>query len=91
MENFSNKTWVIIVITSLLLVVIYIGLMIPHMTAAAQAEASPTPTLIATNGQTNSSGDTEGLIIGAGIILFIILGGVILQRTILKSAEPNSR
>jgi len=73
----------LIIIGSLLLLVLFSGLSLPNR--PVQADASPTPTTLVTEGgQTLKSGDTEGLILGAGIILFIILGGVIMQRMVLK-------
>ncbi len=83
MRSLSKKTRYTIILSSLLLIVLLSGLTLPNH--LAQAKPSPTPTLLATNGeQVLKSGDTEGLILGAGIILFIILGGVIIQRMILK-------
>lgn len=80
----------LIILSILMLVLLFSGLSLPNLTAQAQAESSPTPTnLAATSEQILSSGDTEGLILGAGIILFIIIGGVIIQRMILKD-EPES-
>ena len=91
MDIFSRKSRVLIAITSLLLVVIFVVLILPSTATFAQIESSPTPTIIANNDLELQSGDTEGLILGAGIILFIILAGVILQRTILKNADQQSR
>lgn len=82
MKPLSNKTLSVILLSSLLLVLLFSGLNLPNLSAQAQAEVSPTPT--ANPEQVVRSGDTEGLILGAGIILFIILGGVIIQRMILK-------
>jgi hypothetical protein len=91
MNIFSRKTRALIIITSLLLVVIFVVLILPTTATFAQTESSPTPTSITNNEQVLSSGDSEGLILGAGIILFIILGGVILQRIILKNADQHTR
>ncbi len=74
-----------ILLGSLLLVVLFTGLSLPVHSVPAQAESSPTPT--AQNAKPLlESGDTEELILGAGIILIIILGGVIIQRTIIKNS-----
>ena len=91
MDISSKKTLVMITLISLLLVVIFVGLILPHTATFAQTASSPTPTTVASDGPILNSGDTEGLILGAGIILFIILAGVILQRTILKNDDPHTR
>ena len=93
MKSLLRKTPYLIFLSSLLLVVLYSGLSLSNLSAQAQAESSPTPTILAnTTEQIIISGDTEGLILGAGIILFIIIGGVIIQRMILKGdiESPNS-
>jgi hypothetical protein len=91
MDISSRKTRVVITVTSLLLVVIFVLLVLSSTVTLAQVESTPTPTNITNNKQVILSGDTEGLILGAGIILFIILGGVILQRTILKDANQQTQ
>ena len=75
-----------VILGTLLLIVLVTGLSLANHSVTAQAESSPTPTTQEVNGEPIlESGDTEGLILGAGIILFIILSGVIIQRTILKN------
>ena len=82
----------LIILSSLMLVLLFSGLSLPNLSAQALAESSPTPTnLAATTEQILTSGDTEGLILGAGIILFIIIGGVIIQRMILKDDTESTR
>ena len=88
MKSLSNKTRYLILLGSLLLVVLFSGLSLPGHSAPFQAESSPTPTAQNTE-QFLESGDTEELILGAGIILIIILGGVIIQRMIIKNANPK--
>ena len=81
-----------IILNSLLFMALMSGLIIPSYAAPAQAESSPTPTILTTStSEETRSGDSEGLILGAGIILFIILAGVILQRTILKNTDQELR
>ena len=88
MKSLSKKTWYTIILGSLLLIVLLTGLSFANHSVTAQAESSPTPTALDANGEPIlESGDTEGLILGAGIILFIILSGVVIQRMILKSYD----
>lgn len=88
MKSLSNKTRYLILLSSVLLVVLFTGLSLPGNSVPVQAEASPTPT--AQNAeQILKSGTTEELILGAGIILIIILGGVIIQRAIIKSVSQK--
>jgi hypothetical protein len=92
MKKISKKVRYLIILSSLLFLALMNGLIIPSFGASAQGEASPTPTILTpSNGAVTRSGDTEGLILGAGIILFIILGGVILQRTVLKNTDQKPR
>jgi hypothetical protein len=91
MKSLSKKTRYLIVFASLLLVVLITGLNVPNHSTQALAETSPTPTALQENGEYMlKSGDTEALILGAGIILFIILGGVIIQRMLLKESDQIS-
>ena len=93
MRSIFKKTPYLIFLSSLVLVVLYSGLSLSNLSAQAQAESSPTPAILDnTTEQILTSGDTEGLVLGAGIILFIIIGGVIIQRMILKGdiESPNS-
>ena len=71
--------------------VIFVVLILSNTATFAQVESTPTPTSITNDEPVLRSGDTEGLVLGAGIILFIILGGVILQRTILKDTDQQTQ
>ena len=88
MRSLSKKTRYLIILVSLLLLLLFTGLSLANHAVPAQAESSPTITAQEGEAETYlKSGDTEGLILGAGIILFIILSGVIIQRSILKSHD----
>jgi hypothetical protein len=88
MRSLSKKTRSMIIFGSLLVLVLIAGVGFTNRSVPAQAESSPTPAVVSENGQLlQKSGDTEGLILGAGIILFIILSGVVIQRTVLKGDE----
>jgi hypothetical protein len=79
-----------IILGSLLVLVVITGLSLTNDSVPAQAESSPTPATLTANGEPIlESGDTEGLILGAGIILFIILSGVVIQRTLMKDADEQ--
>jgi len=91
MKFLSMKTHYFFILGILLLVILFGGLSFPHQSATAQTESSPTPTPELINGEPAlQSGETEGLILGAGIIMIIILGGVILQRTIINRENQHS-
>jgi|GEM_PF-1149366 hypothetical protein len=93
MKSYSKHTRLGIILLSLTLFIILAGLSYPVKSAILQTEASPTPTptIIYVNGEpVLQSGSTEGLIIGAGIILLIILSGVIIQRVIQKRNTTRS-
>jgi hypothetical protein len=88
MRSLPKKTRTIILLSSLLVVILITGVSLTSHSVPAQAESSPTPTVPGEDGEVIlKSGDTEGLILGAGIILFIILSGVVIQRTLLKSYD----
>lgn len=93
MKSFSKHTRLVTIFLSLTLFIILTGLSYPVKSAILQTKASPTPTptIIYVNGEpVLQSGNTEGLILGAGIILLIILSGVIIQRVIQKRNSPGS-
>lgn len=93
MKSLTKHTRLILLISSLLLFIILTGLSLPVKSAVLQTAPSPTPTptIIYVNGEpVLQSGDTEGLILGAGIILLIILSGVIIQRVILRKTTSGS-
>jgi hypothetical protein len=89
MKSLSNKTRYLILLGSLLLVILFSGVSLPGQSVPGQAELSPTPTAEKAE-QFLESGDTEELILGAGVILIIILGGVFIQRMIIKNANPKT-
>ncbi|MFL7812240.1 MAG: hypothetical protein ACK2TT_12040 [Anaerolineales bacterium] len=93
MKSLPKHTRLILIVSSLLLFVILTGLSLPVKSAVLQTAPSPTPTptIVYVNGEpVLQSGDTEGLILGAGVILLIILSGVIIQRAILRKTAPGS-
>ena len=88
MKSLSKKTRYLIILGSMFFVLLFAGLNLPRHIVPAQAETSPTPTVLATiEDPIAQSGDTEGLIIGAEIILVIILLGVLIQRVIIKNTD----
>ncbi len=92
MKSLSKKTRYLIIFGSLLLLMLFTGFGLSSYRVPAQAESSPTPTSLTVNGEPHlQSGDTDGLILGAGIILFIILSGVVIQRTLMKSEGDQPR
>ena len=92
MRSFSKKTRYLIILGSLLLLALVTGLSLSNHAVPAQTESSPTPTVLEVDGEIAlKSGDTEGLILGAGIILFIILSGVVIQRSIMKGFADKSK
>ncbi len=92
MNSLSKKTRYMIILGSLLLLVLFTGFGLSNYGVPAQAESSPTPTSLTVNGEPHLiSGDTDGLILGAGIILFIILSGVVIQRTLMKGEDDQPR
>ena len=93
MRSLSKHTRLLIILSSLLLFIILTALSLPVSSAVQQTAPSPTPTptIIYVNGEpVLQSGDTEGLIMGAAIILLIILSGVIIQRIILRKNPLKS-
>jgi uncharacterized protein YneF (UPF0154 family) len=94
MKTNSKITRLALIIVSLLLFLILAGFNFSLQTTKLQTENPPTPTstLIYVNGEpVLQSGETEGLILGAGIILCIILGGVLIQRLIQKQGSSSSQ
>jgi hypothetical protein len=90
MKSLSKKTRYLIILGSILFVVLFAGLNIPRHIVPAQGDTSPTPTALATLiDPISQSGDTEGLIMGASIILIIILLGVMIQRVLIKRVDQT--
>ena len=86
MKSFPTKTHHLLITVILIGFIFLSALSFPGQTGARQStpEPLPTSTPIVDNNPVRSSGDTEGLMWGAGIILVIILGGVFIQRVIIK-------
>ena len=93
MKSFPTKTHHILITAILIGFIFLSALSFPGQTEAQQStpETIPTSTPIVENGPVRRSGDTEGLMWGAGIIFIIILGGVLIQRVIIKpdSDQPE--
>ncbi len=89
----KNTSRQVVIAISLLVFVALAGLSLPTRSATLQADPSPTPTptQVYANGEpVLPSGDTEGLILGAGVILIIIVGGVAIQRLTLNKNSRKS-
>ncbi len=94
MKSLSKHSRLLLIISSMLLFIILTGLSLPMRSAVLQTAPSPTPTptIIYVNGEpVLQSGDTEGLILGAAVILLIIVSGVIIQRIILRKNSLESQ
>lgn len=77
------KSYRVIIIGLLIGFVLLSGLSFPAKTTSLLTNPDPTPTVTPIAGDdtlTLKSGETQGLMIGAGVIVFIILGGVLIQR-----------
>jgi len=89
MKPFLTKRHQLIMIAALVGLIFLAALVFPGRIAARQDAPEPTPTSTPLpNDLVAESGDTQGLMWGAIIILVIILGGVQVQRIILKS-DPD--
>ena len=78
----SNR---VLIIGLLICFILLSGLSFPAKITSLQTNPDPTPTVTPIAGDDNlplKSGETQGLMIGAGVIVFIILGGVLIQRFI---------
>ena len=86
MKSFPTKTHQFLIIALMIGFVFLSALSFPGQTNARQSISEPTPTstVLAENGISGISGNTEGLMWGAGVILVIILSGVLIQRVINK-------
>jgi len=87
MKLVPNKNRQILISAVLLGIVLLAALIFPGQIDARQTtpESTPTSTSPPDEDLVLKSGDTEGLMWGAGVILFIILGGVLIQRVINRS------
>ena len=93
MKSFPTKTHLLLITAFLIGIVFLSALSFPGQTAARQSTPEPIPT---SNPEVEEdlspeSGDTEGLMWGAGVILVIIVSGVLIQRMIDKpdSDQPE--
>lgn len=86
MKSFPTKIHHLLIIAFLIGIVFLSALSFPGQTAARQSTPEPIPssTPVAEGDNSPISGDTEGLMWGAGVILVIILSGVLIQRVINK-------
>ena len=90
MKSYPTKKRQLLIIVILIGLVFLGALSFPGQIAARQATPQPTPTsTILPDDQALISGDTNGLMLGAGAIMFIILSGVIIQR-IINKPDPDS-
>ncbi len=90
MKSLPMKTYQAVLVGLLISFIIFSGLSIPAKTSALATNPDLTSTVTPKAGRGHTgpeSGDTLGLIYGAGMIVVITLGGVIIQRLIIK---PNS-
>jgi hypothetical protein len=86
MKSFPTKTHHLQITAVLIAIIFLSALSFPGQTAARQdtPEPVPTSTPVAEDDLSPRSGDTEGLMWGAGVILVIIMSGVLIQRVIDK-------
>jgi len=94
MKSLSKIPRQLLIIGILLVFLLLAGLSFPGQVIKLQAtpETTPTPTLtpVLINGESPlESGDTQGLILGAVLILMIILSGVLIQRIIQKRSAVD--
>ena len=90
MKSITQKTRYLFILGSIIFALFFAGLNLPRHIVPAQAESSPTPTVLPTPvDPVAQSGDTQELIIGASLILFIILFGVLIQQMVLKYSDQN--
>ena len=92
MKSLPMKTYQAVLVGLLISFILFSGLSIPAKTSALVINPDLTSTVTpkAGNGSTEpESGDTLGLIYGAGVIVLITLGGVIIQRLIIKNTSSD--
>ncbi len=84
MKSFPTKTHHLLITAALIAIIFLSALSFPGQIAARQGtpEPIPTSTPAAEDDLSPRSGDTEGLMWGAGVILVIIVSGVLIQRVI---------
>ena len=82
------KSYQAILVGLLIGFILLSGLILPLRTIPLLVEQDPTPTstpIAKDYPSVLESGGTQGLMIGAAVIVSIILGGVIIQRVFYKS------
>lgn len=92
MKSLKKINRQLLIIGVLLVFLLLTGLSLPTQFNKLQATPEPTPssTPIFINGESPlESGDTQGLILGAVLILVIILSGVSIQRIIQKKSSVD--
>ena len=92
MKSFRIKPHYIAVIGILFAFLLLSALSFPASPASALSNSDPTPTITPDpriDPMVLESGNTQGLMIGAGVILTIILMGVIVQRLIARSEQHD--
>ncbi len=90
MKSLPMKTYQAVLAGLLISFILFSGLSIPTKTSALVTNPDLTSTVTPKAGRDHTepeSGDTLGLMYGAGMIVVITLGGVIIHRLIIK---PNS-
>ena len=86
------KTYQAVLVGLLISFILFSGLSIPAKTSALLINPDLASTVTPKAGKNSTepeSGDTLGLIYGAGVIVLITLGGIIIQRLIIKPPSSN--
>jgi len=92
MKSFPTKTHHLLITAALITIIFLSALSFPGQISARQGTPQPIPTStpVAEDDLTSRSGDTEGLMWGAGVILVIIVSGVLIQYVINKpDSDPQ--
>jgi hypothetical protein len=91
MKPFLSKKHQLIITIFLVGFLFLAAMIFPGQINARQVSSDPIPTSTPLpKNMIAESGNTEDLMWGAGIILFIIISGVVIQRVILN-ADPNTK
>ncbi len=86
------KTYQAVLVGLLISFILFSGLSIPAKTSALVTNPDLTPTSVPKAEKSSTepeSGDTLGLIYGAGVIVLITLGGVFIQRLLTKPTSSD--
>jgi hypothetical protein len=90
MKPYFSKKHQLFITAALVGIIFLAALIFPGQINARQELTNPTPTTTPLPDElTTESGNTQDLMWGAGMILFIIIGGVLVQRIILKANSDN--